>query len=214
MGSYAVTYKCFDVSIENYIAHIVLNRPDKRNSMIPEFWDELPVIIKDLDDHARARVIVLSATGPHFTSGLDTAVFGSTIENSNNQETLEKLERQRSAKFYDTVKYMQQTFSCLENCRVPVLAAIQGGAIGGGVEPKRPDVPTRAQLHDVVEIGLGRLPVLRTELAVDADVELRPGLCIHQGEIAPQVTVIELSPIDDVEQVQLLLIIILVGLMI
>ena len=35
-------FACFDVSIENHIAHICLNRPEKRNSMIPEFWDQLP----------------------------------------------------------------------------------------------------------------------------------------------------------------------------
>ena len=162
-------YKCFDVSIENYIAHIVLNRPDKRNSMIPEFWDELPVIIKDLDDHARARVIVLSATGPHFTSGLDTAIFGSTIENSDNPDTLEKLNRQRGAKFYDTVKYMQQTFSCLENCRMPVLAAIQGGAIGGGV-----DLITACDMRYMTADGF--LTIFEINIGMTADVGTFPRL--------------------------------------
>lgn len=164
-----MTYKCFDVSIENYIAHIVLNRPDKRNSMIPEFWDELPVIIKDLDDHARARVIVLSSTGPHFTSGLDTAVFGSTIENSDSPDTLEKLNRQRGAKFYDTVKYMQQTFSCLENCRMPVLAAIQGGAIGGGV-----DLITACDMRYMTADGF--LTIFEINIGMTADVGTFPRL--------------------------------------
>ena len=35
-------HRCFDVSIEDQVAHVILNRPEKRNSMIPEFWDELP----------------------------------------------------------------------------------------------------------------------------------------------------------------------------
>ena len=54
---------CFDVNIEDKIAHIVMKRPEKRNSMIPEFWDELPEIIEDIDQGAKARVIVLSSTG-------------------------------------------------------------------------------------------------------------------------------------------------------
>jgi hypothetical protein len=54
-------YTCFDVSIDNTIAHIVMNRPEKRNAMVPEFWDELPEIIADIDDHARTRVIVWAA---------------------------------------------------------------------------------------------------------------------------------------------------------
>ena len=66
---------CFDVTIEDRIAHLVMKRPDKRNSMIPEFWDELPEIIRDIDENARARVIVISSTGPHFSAGLDLNAF-------------------------------------------------------------------------------------------------------------------------------------------
>ena len=68
-------YSCFDVSIENRVAHIVLNRPDKRNAMIPAFWDELPAIVEDIDENSRARVIVISSTGPHFSSGMDVSAF-------------------------------------------------------------------------------------------------------------------------------------------
>ena len=70
-----MTYSCFDVTIANNIAHIVMNRPEKRNAMVPEFWDELPAIIADIDDNVEARVIVLSSTGPHFTAGMDTSAF-------------------------------------------------------------------------------------------------------------------------------------------
>ena len=69
---------CFDVSIADHIAHIVLNRPEKRNSMITAFWDELPAIISELEQDDRVRVIVISSTGPHFTAGIDTAVFASS----------------------------------------------------------------------------------------------------------------------------------------
>jgi len=129
-----VSYKCFDLSIKNKIAHIVLNRPEKRNSMIPEFWDELPAIVRELDANAEARVIVLSSTGPHFTSGIDTSVFDKSDEHSDDPAAQELQQRVHGAKLYDTINYLQQTFTCLEECRVPVLAAIQGGVIGGGVD--------------------------------------------------------------------------------
>lgn len=129
-----MSYKCFEVTVENKIAHIVLNRPEKRNSMIPEFWDELPSIVRELDANAQARVIVISSTGPHFTSGIDTAVFSSNAEASDDPKIREKLNRVHGARLYDTVNYLQQSFTCLEECRVPVLAAIQGGVIGGGVD--------------------------------------------------------------------------------
>lgn len=128
-------YRCFDVSIEQKVAHIVLNRPEKRNSMIPEFWDELPQIIRDIDDGSKARAIVISSTGPHFTSGLDVTAFNAGGSASDaDRDKQRRARRTRGASFYDNVRRMQQTFSCLEQCRVPVLAAIQGGCIGGGVD--------------------------------------------------------------------------------
>ncbi|NND82238.1 MAG: crotonase/enoyl-CoA hydratase family protein [Gammaproteobacteria bacterium] len=123
-----MSYKCFEVSIENKIAHIVLTRPEKRNSMIPEFWDELPEIVEQIDAGAKARVIVISSTGPHFTAGLDLQAFFSP-EQSAQDDSLG-----HGAAFYSTVQRMQHSFSVLENCRIPVLAAIQGGCIGGGVD--------------------------------------------------------------------------------
>ena len=68
-------YKCFDVKIENNIAQIKLNRPEKRNSITAEFWDELPAIVADIDNNSKARVIVISSTGPHFCAGLDISSF-------------------------------------------------------------------------------------------------------------------------------------------
>lgn len=123
-------YTCFNVSIEDGIAHIVMNRPDKRNSMVPAFWDELPAIIADIDDNVEARVIVISSTGPHFTSGMDVSSFG----DGHLDATDEKAKRQHGARFYNNVRRLQKTFSCLEECRQPVLVAIQGGCIGGGVD--------------------------------------------------------------------------------
>ena len=58
-----MSHECFEVSIEDKIAHVILNRPEKRNSMNPAFWKELPEIIKDIDYGSKARVIVLSSTG-------------------------------------------------------------------------------------------------------------------------------------------------------
>ena len=69
-------YQCFDVEIDRKVAKITLSRPEKRNSMIPEFWDELPAIVQEIDGGSKARVIVISSTGPHFCAGLDLGSFG------------------------------------------------------------------------------------------------------------------------------------------
>ena len=66
---------CFDVTIDGGIAHILMNRPDKMNSMIRVFWKELPDIIKEIDKNSEARVIVLSGQGKHFSAGMDLSTF-------------------------------------------------------------------------------------------------------------------------------------------
>ena len=73
-----MSYTCFDVSLEDKIAHIVLKRPEAYNTMIPEFWSELPEIVRTIDDAGEARAIVISSTGKHFTAGMDLSVFTSS----------------------------------------------------------------------------------------------------------------------------------------
>ena len=127
-----MTYSCFDVGIDNQIANITLNRPDKRNSMNPAFWSELPKIVREIDEGSLARVIVISSTGPHFSSGLDTTAFASAPSSNSSDESMRA--RQAPSAFYDHARHMQDSFTILETCRIPVLVAIQGGCIGGGVD--------------------------------------------------------------------------------
>ena len=123
-----MTYKCFTLTIADNIAHIQLNRPEKRNAMIKEFWSELPEAVKKIDDEALARVIVISSTGPVFSAGIDISMLSTVGGNP------DKNRATYGAEFYTTVKGLQDSFTALENCRVPVLAAIQGGCIGAGLD--------------------------------------------------------------------------------
>ena len=123
-----MSYECFDVDLRDHIAHLRLNRPAKLNTMIPSFWSELPQIVEKLDRAGEARVIVLSSTGKHFTAGMDLSVFTSGAGPQPGETGRVR------ANFRLAVLDLQQTFSCLERARIPVLAAIQGGCIGGGVD--------------------------------------------------------------------------------
>lgn len=130
-GTLQAMYECFDVTISDKVAHIQLKRPDVYNSMIPSFWNDLPRIVDEIDAQATARAIVVSSTGKHFTSGMDLSVFtgGSVATGGGATE----MGRQRSA-LWMLVQKLQDSFSCFENARMPVLAAIQGGCIGGGID--------------------------------------------------------------------------------
>ena len=126
-----MSYTCFDVSLVDQIAHIPLSRPEAYNTMIREFWGELPEIVRTLDDAGEARAIVISSTGKHFTAGMDLSVFGSDADTANERDA--EMGRRR-ANFRRDVLRLQETFSCLDRARMPVLAAVQGGCIGGGVD--------------------------------------------------------------------------------
>ncbi len=122
---------CFNVTIEDNVAHIQMKRPEAFNSMTRDFWNELPAIVNDINDNARARVIVITSTGKHFCAGMDLAVFAS----SNGVGSGLKADRETSNEnFRHHVHHLQNTFTCLDKARIPVLVAIQGGCIGGAVD--------------------------------------------------------------------------------
>ena len=122
------TYTCFDTEVADGVATVTLNRPDKLNTMTPAFWSELPHLIRKIDSTGEARVVVLASTGRHFSAGMDLAVFG---QGAGSEGT--EIGRLR-ANLRSNVLHLQDTFTALEKARMPVLAAIQGGCIGGAVD--------------------------------------------------------------------------------
>ena len=119
---------CFDVTVEGKVAHVQLNRPEQLNTMIPAFWSELPALVTELSDRGDVRAIVISSTGKHFSAGMDLSVFTSSGLSMDGEPG------RRNATFMLLVKRLQESFTALERTRVPVLAAIQGGCIGGAVD--------------------------------------------------------------------------------
>ncbi len=124
--------ECFDLDITDNVAHLQLSRPDAYNTMIPSFWMELPQIVDEIDAAASARAIVISSTGKHFCAGMDLSVFAGDNELLGDPGVSE-MGRQR-AHFWQVVQKLQRSLSILQEVRVPVLAAIQGGCIGGAVD--------------------------------------------------------------------------------
>ena len=156
----------FDVAIADGIAHLKLNRPDKFNSMNREFWNALPAIVRDIDDNARARVIVISSTGKHFSAGMDLEV----LADNGALASARQDPHVASEAFRHLVLGLQGTFSCLDEARIPVLAAIQGGCIGGAV-----DMTSACDIRYCTADAF--FCIQEINLAMTADVGTFPRLC-------------------------------------
>jgi enoyl-CoA hydratase len=161
-----MTEACFQLTIESNIAHIVLNRPQAFNAMPRAFWNELPVIVNDINDNAKARVIVLSSTGKHFTAGMDISVFtdGEGVSAGDGDQ------HTRAEAFRQFVLTLQGSFSCLDNVRMPVIAAIQGGCIGAGV-----DMTSACDIRYATEDAF--FQIAEINIGMTADVGTFPRLC-------------------------------------
>jgi enoyl-CoA hydratase len=118
---------CFELTIDQHIAHMVMNRPDRMNTLDMQFWRELDDALHHLHQGQEARVLVISSTGKHFSAGMSLDAFGGSV--SMDDQTAEG-----RAAIFDMLSGLQATFTRLETLRIPVLVAIQGGCIGGAVD--------------------------------------------------------------------------------
>ena len=118
---------CFSLSQDQHIAHLVLNQPEALNTMHPTFWRELDAVLTQLHKEGTARVLVISSTGKHFSAGMALETFGGAI-------AMDDQSPEGRAAMFDMLGDMQATFTKLETLRIPVIAAIHGGCIGGAVD--------------------------------------------------------------------------------
>lgn len=151
-------YSCFDVTIEDHVAHVQFSRPNEMNSMNKAFWKELPALVNQLDEGSIARAIVISSTGKHFSAGMDLGVFmsGDAVPMTGDPGRMgENLRR--------VVLQLQASLTSLEEIRIPVLVAIHGGCIGGAL-----DLVCAADCRYATEDAF--FTIKETELGMTADV--------------------------------------------
>lgn len=121
------TLTCFDLNIQDHIAHLVLNRPQVLNTLDLVFWRELDDVLQALHQGNQARVLVISSTGKHFSAGMSLDVFGTSV-------SMDDQSPEGRAAIADLLAGLQATFTRLENLRIPVIVALHGGCIGGAVD--------------------------------------------------------------------------------
>lgn len=124
-----MSYTSFLISVENHIATVSFNRPEKANALHEVAWEEMPQVFGQLHDDPEVRVIILQGEGKHFCAGIDLM----TLMNLQRFNTLSCEGRKREAlrKF---IFKLQASITAIEDCRKPVLAAIHGACVGGAVD--------------------------------------------------------------------------------
>ncbi|RMF14745.1 MAG: crotonase/enoyl-CoA hydratase family protein [Alphaproteobacteria bacterium] len=121
-------YEMLAVTIADGIAHVELDNPTRANALSAAFWDDLPRLADALDADSRVRAVVISGRGRHFTAGIDLNMFAAFAPDpaADPARVREKLFRR--------IRAMQETFSSLERCRKPWIAAVHGACLGAGVD--------------------------------------------------------------------------------
>lgn len=122
-------YETLKIELAEHVATVEMNRPDKANAMNLRMWLELREAFAWIDGEPEVRVAVLRGAGPLFTSGIDLELLGSV-----RQEIADPCEGRMREKLRRLILDLQDSLTSLERCRKPVLAAIHGHCLGGGVD--------------------------------------------------------------------------------
>jgi enoyl-CoA hydratase len=123
------TLEALSITVENHIATIRLNRPDKLNAMNLAMWHDIRTAFRHVDETPEIRVAILEGEGKAFTAGIDLQMMmgvGAQVRDDCDGRTRENLRR--------VILDLQDTLTSLERCRKPVLAAVHGACVGGGID--------------------------------------------------------------------------------
>src|SRR5436190_966293 len=128
-GIMVTASRVLSVEQSGHVAILWLDNPERRNALGPEFWEDLPALMRQLSDDSAVRAIVIAAKGPHFTVGLDLKAFGGTLGGGEGSS-----EAARRTRLLGNIKRLQASITAVADCPKPVLAAVQGYCLGGGVD--------------------------------------------------------------------------------
>ncbi|MBC8293075.1 MAG: crotonase/enoyl-CoA hydratase family protein [Proteobacteria bacterium] len=161
-------YKYIRVEQEAHVAEVVLDRPEKLNAMPFELFYEIREVFGKLDHDESVRAIVLWAEGRLFTAGLDlksagTGLLGGGSGGNGDGGKHDRSEARSNLDMYDTVLKLQACFTAIQDCRKPVIAAVHGKCIGGGV-----DLTTACDFRVCTEDA--EFSIFETKIAIVADV--------------------------------------------
>lgn len=115
------------------VFQVEMNRPDKLNAMNAAFWAELPACFQQLQNDQNCRVVIVSGSGRIFTAGLDLASMAGTFAAQSSGDEEPDVAR-KARHLHGLITKYQETFTSIEKCTKPVIAAVHNACIGGGVD--------------------------------------------------------------------------------
>ncbi len=145
-----------ELKIEERVAWLTLNRPDKLNAINPQMMRELSTTFTELDADENVCCVVLRGAGRAFCAGMDLAW----------SEELTKKDR------IEQGRMGQRMIDTIERTSIPVIAAIHGYALGGGLEVALGAdfiVCSENAKVGLVEITLSARPPYRPKMTEDGD---------------------------------------------
>jgi len=120
-------YQHLEITQDDHVATLWLNRPDKHNALSEDMWADIPSAVADLNTDETVRVIVLAARGPSFTVGIDVSMLAGL-------QSQGRSAAESNLTLYNRILELQQTASCFADSPKPIIAAIHGYCLGAGID--------------------------------------------------------------------------------
>ncbi len=169
-----MSYKSFKLEVENHIATISFNRPEKANSLDMDSWKELKEVFDEVAEMPAARVVILRGEGKHFCAGIDLQTLMGVPTSF--KGTCEGRKRTQIRKFIETI---QESITAIEDCRKPVIAAIHKACVGGGL-----NIVTACDMRYCTDDAFFSIKETKLGLVADIGVLQRLPYIINPGMMA------------------------------
>lgn len=165
-------YQHLEIEVDGHVAALWLNRPEKRNALSADIWLDIPKAMADLDGDDAVRVIVLAARGEAFSVGIDVNLLATLTPQGESQAVA-------NMDLYEKIKAFQGTANAFANSPKPVIAAIQGYCLGGGI-----DLVTGADIRLASSDAVFSIRETKMGLVADTGTLQRLPLIVGSGVVA------------------------------
>lgn len=151
-------FQTLETELHQGVLRAWMNRPEKVNALNRVLWFELEKLARWADREPAVRVLVLGGRGRAFTAGID---FSLILSITTSVASLSEGRKQESLR--EQILELQRAFTAFETCRKPVIAAVHGSCLGGGI-----DLITACDLRYATEDA--SFCIKEVDLAIVADI--------------------------------------------